>query len=62
MQTTTSRDQNRTADPRRRGQWLWTLLHAPALLAGPAGADGASPAEDDYQRLAAALRAEPFAR
>lgn len=36
----------------RIGQQLWALLHAPALLAGPAsGAGGASAAEDDYRRF-----------
>ena len=47
--------QIRAAEPRRAGQWVWTLVHAQSLLAGPAaGADGASLAEDDYQRFAAA--------
>lgn len=38
----------------RISRQLWTLLHAQALLAGPAaGAGSASAAEDDYRRFAA---------
>jgi hypothetical protein len=38
----------------RVSRQLWTLLHAQALLAGPAaGAGGAAAAEDDYRRFAA---------
>ena len=58
MQTLIRSDQDRAADPRRPyrpRRRLWTLLHAQALLASPAAEAGsASPAEDDYQRLAAA--------
>lgn len=56
MQPSTSMDQSptRIAGLRRRSQQLWALLHAQALLAGPADAGSASSAEDDYQRLAAA--------
>jgi hypothetical protein len=55
MQTAISMDENpaRIAGLRRKGQRLWTLLHAQALLAGPAAAAGSViPAEDDYRRLA----------
>jgi hypothetical protein len=50
MLTSIRDNQVPATDPRRRGQWLWTLLHAQALLAGPA--DGA--AENDYPRLTTA--------
>jgi len=38
----------------RISRQLWTLLHAQALLAGPAaGAGSVNAAEDDYRRFAA---------
>ena len=44
----------RAGRPRRFGQQLWTLLHAQALLDGPAAVAGStSLIEDNYQRFAA---------
>jgi hypothetical protein len=54
MHTSISSSQTpaRLARLRRRSQRLWALLHAQALLAGPAAAGSAGSAEDDYRRLA----------
>lgn len=45
-----------TAQPgtggRRRGVWLWTLLHAQVLVYGTIGPEDPARIEDDRQRLA----------